>query len=148
MTTAQSLRVVALAALTGVVPMSSAIAAEIGEPGDPRVPSIRVTQRDVDASNRKIAMAYGALADMWSKEFNRIGERFYTPRILRYDGGGFTACGYIGPDNAMYCSRDNTVYYDEVFVAGMQKAAANEVGTDGDMAAVGIIAHEVGHAVA
>ena len=148
MTTAQSLRVVALAALTGLAPKSTAIAAEIGEPGDPRGPSIRVTQRDVDASNKKVAMAYGALADMWSKEFSQIGARFHTPRILRYDGGGFTACGYIGPDNAVYCPRDNTVYYDEVFVAAMQKAAASEVGTDGDMAAVGIIAHEVGHAVA
>jgi predicted metalloprotease len=35
-----------------------------------------------------------------------------------------------------------------VFVAGMGKAAANELGTDGDMASVGIIAHEMGHAVA
>src|SRR5215510_11251468 len=103
MTTAQSLRVVALAALTGVVPISSAIAAELSEPGDPRGPSIRVTQRDVNASNRKVAMAYGALADMWSKQFKQIGVRFHTPRILRYEGGGLTACGYIGPDNAMYC---------------------------------------------
>ena len=145
MTIAQSVRVAALAALTGLAPVSSAVAAEILAPGDPR---IRVTQRDIDESNRKVAMAYSALSDMWSTEFRQIGERFQTPRILRYDGGGFTACGYIGSDNAMYCPRDNTVYYDEVFVAAMQKAASNETGTDGDMAAVGIIAHEVGHAVA
>src|SRR5262245_42967671 len=93
-------------------------------------------------------MAYGALMKMWSKEFRRIGESFEQPRIVRYNDGGYTACGVIGPDNAIYCPRNNTIYYDQVFVAGMQKVAGRAVGTDGDMAAVGIIAHEVGHAVA
>lgn len=43
---------------------------------------------------------------------------------------------------------DNTIYFDEIFVAAQAKRAALELGTDGDMAAIGIIAHEVGHAVA
>jgi predicted metalloprotease len=51
-------------------------------------------------------------------------------------------------NNAIYCPRDNTIYFDEVFVAAQAKLAAQELGTDGDMAAVGIIAHEMGHAVA
>ncbi len=47
----------------------------------------------------------------------------------------------------MYCPSDNTIYSDHVFVARQAKAAAAQLGTDGDMAAAGIIAHEMGHAV-
>ena len=36
----------------------------------------------------------------------------------------------------------------DIFVARQAKDAARDLGTDGDMAAVGIIAHEMGHAVA
>ena len=111
-------------------------------------PRIEVTQRDVDRSNEKVAMAYSALVDMWTKDFRNIGERFVPPRIVRYEGGGRTACGYIGPSNAQYCPNNNTILYDEVFVAGMAKTASNALGTDGDMASVGVIAHEMGHAVA
>ena len=48
----------------------------------------------------------------------------------------------------MRCSAANAIYYDEVFVAGMSKMAAEQLGTDGDMTGIGIIAHEMGHAVA
>jgi len=54
----------------------------------------------------------------------------------------------IGANNAQYCPTANAIYYDEVFVAGMAKLAAHSLGTDGDMATIGIIAHEMGHAVA
>jgi predicted metalloprotease len=128
-----------------VVPASAAIApADPGRDG----PRIRVTSDDVRQSNEKVASAYSALLDMWSKAFNQIGERFAAPRIARYTGAVRTACGVIGPNNAQYCPNANAIYYDEVFVAGMGKAAASSLGTDGDMASVGIIAHEMGHAVA
>jgi predicted metalloprotease len=52
------------------------------------------------------------------------------------------------PSNALYCPRDNTIYFDELFVAEQAKTASQALGTDGDMAAVGIVAHEMGHAVA
>ena len=52
------------------------------------------------------------------------------------------------PNNAAYCPRENTIYYDEVFVAAQAKAAALQLGTDGDMAGIGVIAHEMGHAAA
>jgi predicted metalloprotease len=148
MTTARLMRgrmaAAAMVVLAGLMPASTAFAAT-NEGDEPR---IRVTAADVEASNKKVAAAYGALMDMWTKEFDGIGERFAKPRILRYDGSGSTACGRIGPSNAVYCARNNTIYYDQVFVAGMGKIAGRAVGTDGDMAAVGIIAHEVGHAVA
>src|SRR6185312_4000629 len=109
---------------------------------------VEVTTRDVEASNAKIRSAYGALATMWTKDFHQIGERFAVPRIARYESSIDTPCGVIRPENAEYCSRDNTIYYDEVFTAGMAKRAARALNTDGDMAAIGIIAHETGHAVA
>src|SRR4051812_35567224 len=113
----------------------------------PTVP-VEVTSRDVEASNRKIAGAYSALGDLWTRNFDRIGERFAVPRLARYDESVMTACGVIRPNNAEYCQRNNTIYYDEVFAAGMAKRAAAALKTDGDMAAIGIIAHETGHAVA
>ena len=114
----------------------------------PRAARVQVTRADVDWSNQKVAAAYGALVDMWSKDFSRIGARFAAPRIARYTGSVMTACGVIRPNNAQYCSASNAIYYDEVFVAGMAKVAAENLHTDGDMTGIGIIAHEMGHAVA
>jgi len=131
---------------SALAPASAAVATPIDD--DPRGPRTVVTTRDVEASNQKVAMAYSALVDMWTKNFDAIGEHFEAPRIMRYTGGARSACGYIGPSNAQYCPTNNTIMYDEVFVAGMGKTAANALGTDGDMASVGIIAHEMGHAVA
>ncbi len=145
MTLMKSLRrrlaTVAFFSAAALVPGSAAFAAQPEQP-------VRVTRAEVSASNDKVAMAYGALIAMWSADFDKIGERFAAPRIARYRGSVMTACGVVGSNNAEYCARNNTIYYDEVFLAGMTKLAANELGTDGDMAALGIVAHEMGHAVA
>ncbi|HEY4132571.1 MAG TPA: hypothetical protein VGM50_18305, partial [Gemmatimonadaceae bacterium] len=45
---------------------------------------VRVTASDVSASNEKIASAYASIADMWTKNFQQIGEQFDVPRIARY----------------------------------------------------------------
>ncbi|HEY4218027.1 MAG TPA: neutral zinc metallopeptidase [Gemmatimonadaceae bacterium] len=111
-------------------------------------PTIEVTEADVAASNQKLAGAYGALVDMWTNDFKQLGQQFDAPHIARYEGAVRTPCGVIDSNNAEYCSADNTIFYDEVFVAGMTKSAAQALGTDGDMAGIGIIAHEMGHAVA
>ncbi len=107
-----------------------------------------VTLSDVRASNEKIAMGHAALREMWSGHFRELGNRFATPRLVRYRGGTMSACGVMQPNNAGYCPADNTIYFDEIFVAAQAKNAAREIGTDGDMAAIGIVAHEFGHAVA
>ena len=109
---------------------------------------IEVTARDVAASNQKVAAAYGSLVSMWTNDFKEIGEQFEAPRIARYRGAVMTSCGVIESNNAEYCARNNTIFYDEVFVAGMAKSAAETLHTDGDMTGIGIIAHEMGHAVA
>jgi predicted metalloprotease len=129
----------------GVAAFAVGALAPIGIPKDAPV---RITQADVDWSNGKVEQAYGALVDMWTRDFKQIGERFVAPRIVRYTGSARTACGVIRPNNAQYCSAANAIYYDEVFVAGMAKVAASQLHTDGDMTGIGIIAHETGHAVA
>jgi predicted metalloprotease len=142
-------RAVALAfAVLAAIPASTAFAAPT--PADSTIAARRVelTERDVAASNEKIRMAYGDLASMWSNGFSQLNDRFATPRLLRYRGGARSACGIMQPNNAAYCPRENAIYYDEVFVAAQAKSAAIELGTDGDMAGIGVIAHEMGHAVA
>ena len=115
---------------------------------EPPRDKIELTSKDVDASNAKVQAAYNALIDMWSADFQKIGERFAAPRIARYRSPVRTPCGVMRPGNAGYCSGDNTIYFDDIFVAAQAKVAANELGTDGDMAGLGVIAHEMGHAVA
>lgn len=110
--------------------------------------TITVTARDVTASNEKVRMAYAALAAMWQGEFRQAGERFVVPEVVGYRGAIRSGCGIMGSGNAFYCPDDNAIYFDEVFVAAQAKRAARAVGSDGDMAAIGIIAHEMGHAVA
>jgi predicted metalloprotease len=107
-----------------------------------------VTEQDVAASNAKVVMAYNALVAMWADDFAQRGTRFTPPGLVRYRGAVRTPCGMMSGNNAAYCTARNTIYFDDVFVARQAKDAARDLGTDGDMAAVGIIAHEMGHAVA
>jgi uncharacterized protein len=109
--------------------------------------AVEVTNQDVAASNEKVRMAHAALAQMWTHYFRDVGARFAVPGIVRYRGLASSACGMMRRNNAGYCPGDNTIYFDEVFLAAQAKAAGRQLGTDGDMAAVGIIAHEMGHAV-
>jgi predicted metalloprotease len=107
-----------------------------------------ITARDIAISNQKVRSAHAALITMWSSDFGQLGQRFLGPDLVPYVGGVRTACGLMRTSNAIYCPRDNTIYFEEVFVAAQARNAAEHLGTDGDMAAVGIIAHEMGHAVA
>jgi predicted metalloprotease len=113
-----------------------------------RPAGIRVTEAEVAASNQEIQEAYTALATMWTQDFQQMNRRFVVPRIYNYRGNVRTSCGVMTTNNAAYCPTDNSIYFDEVFVAGMRKQAAEQLGTDGDMAGIGVIAHEIGHAAA
>jgi predicted metalloprotease len=115
--------------------------------GSPAESAVVVSDSDIAASNAKVGMAHSALAQMWTGYFREVGKRFAVPGLVRYRAGAISACGMMRRNNAGYCPGDNTIYFDEVFVAAQAKAAGKQLGTDGDMAAVGIIAHEMGHAV-
>lgn len=132
----------ALAVGSSVVPTSASFATPVPPT------RIELSSQDVAASNAKVQAAYNALIDMWSADFKRIGERFAAPGIARYRSPVRTPCGVMQPGNAGYCLADNTIYFDDIFVAAQAKVAANALGTDGDMAGLGVIAHEMGHAVA
>ena len=143
-------RVAALALIVSLgVPASAALAAPSKKDSAGTANrTAELTEHDVAASNAKVRMAYSDLAAMWSNGFSQMHERFAVPRLLRYRGAARSACGIMQPNNAAYCPRENAIYYDEVFVAAQAKGAALELGTDGDMAGIGVIAHEMGHAVA
>ena len=114
----------------------------------PVPPYADVTAEDIAASNAKLASAYDALVAMWGADFKHLGAAFTPPAVARYRGNVRTSCGIMSANNAAYCPQRNTIYFDEVFVARQAKAAAQSLGSDGDMAGIGIIAHEMGHAVA
>ena len=109
---------------------------------------ITLTSRDVEASTEEAGAAHAALAAMWTQELRRSGTPFRAPRLVRYRGNTRTQCGVMPANNAAYCFDNNTIYFDDVFLAAQAKLASHALGSDGDMAAVGIIAHEMGHAVA
>jgi uncharacterized protein len=113
-----------------------------------RPTDVRVTEADVAESNREIRDAFAALATMWRQDFEQMGRQFVVPRIYNYRGNVRTSCGVMSANNAAYCPSNNAIYFDEVFVAGQRKLAARQLGTDGDMAGIGVIAHEMGHAAA
>ena len=142
-------RAVALAfAIVASATMPAAPLHAAPPPVDRPTPDLRLTERDVAASNEKVKMAFADLAALWRGRFGELGGRFAVPRLLRYRGAARSACGVMQPSNAAYCPSENAIYYDEVFVAAQAKSAALELETDGDMAGIGVIAHEMGHAVA
>jgi predicted metalloprotease len=106
-----------------------------------------VTDADIAASNQKVSQAYQALVAMWSDRFARLGTRFVAPGLQAYRGAVRTGCGVMHADNAAYCTARNAIYFDESFLARLAGAASRQLRTDGDMAAIGVIAHEMGHAV-
>src|SRR5688572_9426621 len=88
---------------------------------DRTTPDVRLTERDVAASNEKVKMAFADLASLWRGRFGEVGGRFAVPRLLRYRGAARSACGVMQPHNAAYCPSENAIYYDEVFVAAQAK---------------------------
>lgn len=138
----------ALLLAAGALALTAPVGAQSYAMLDDERGAVMLTARDIAASNEKAAAAYNALVTLWTQEFRRIGERFAAPRMVRYRGAVRTPCGVMAPSNASYCYTSNTIYFDDVFVASQAKVAGQELGTDGDMSGIGIIAHEMGHAVA
>ena len=109
---------------------------------------VTLTSADIRASNEEAVAAHSALVAMWTNELRAAGYRFAAPRLARYRGTTRTSCGVMPGSNAAYCYDNNTIYFDDAFLAAQTKITGHSLGTDGDMAGVGIIAHEMGHAVA
>ncbi len=94
------------------------------------------------------AAATSALESTWKELFPDPSKRWADmPQILVFRGVVETGCGRLTPGNAHYCSIDNRVYFDEVFLTQITNHAARTLGTDGDYAGIVVLAHEFGHAI-
>jgi len=136
-----------LLALALVLGTSVSMAGPLRAAPGPVAPPPDVSETAIAASNYKVNLAYQALAALWSNQFAGLGRRFVAPALFSYRGAVRTECGVMRPNNAAYCTGRNAIYFDETFLARLAGAASRELRTDGDMAAIGVIAHEMGHAV-
>ena len=84
--------------------------------------------------------------DVWSDQFQRIGERYQPPHMVLFSDEARTeGCGLapsaVGP---FYCPADKTVYLDPTFFEELEQKLG---GSKGDFSKAYVIAHEVGHHV-
>jgi predicted metalloprotease len=86
----------------------------------------------------------GSTEDVWGQVFQAAGGQYRPTKLVEYQGGTETACGFgqaaMGP---FYCPNDGNVYLDMTFYDEMQR----RLGGGGDFAQAYVIAHEVGHHV-
>lgn len=106
-----------------------------------------IAKADLQMVQAKLALAHRYLELTWRELFPQQKPPTPMPRIVPYQRGILSGCGRLGPRNAYFCGADNSIYYDEVFLTQLAKAAGVALRTDGDYAAVVALAHELGHAV-
>ncbi|MFT4726681.1 MAG: putative metalloprotease [Granulosicoccus sp.] len=79
--------------------------------------------------------------DVWTKLFAHSNQQYRPAKLVIFDGGVNSACGYtssaVGP---FYCPGDYQIYVDLNFLRELQK-----MGAGGDFAQAYVLAHEVGH---
>jgi predicted metalloprotease len=110
--------------------------------------SENLTAEDLTAAASKWEVARPILNAFWGGAFAQRGLRYATPRVhYLVEEETETGCGTVGYEGPFYCPNDHTIYCDPFFVAGEMKRVGDRLGTDGDMAAIMIEAHEWGHAV-
>lgn len=103
-----------------------------------------VTSAESEEMARFSSIALRMTEDVWTDQFSRMGRRYTPPRLVLYQGGTSTGCGYgqtaMGP---FYCPADQTVYLDVAFYNQLKSS----MGGGGDFAQAYVLAHEVGHHV-
>lgn len=120
-------------------------ATESGMRHDAPAPTVQVLGTDGGAIDRLAALAVEDVEEFWSQVV-LPGNAAYSPveQVTSWDsrtGAGVTVCQRAATVNAAFCGDDRSIGWDRghlmpVLVDGM-----------GDMGAVLVIAHEVGHAV-
>ena len=108
--------------------------------------STEITQQDVQLMWQKVQMGIQIVDQFWQTKFTQNGIRYYRPQVKYFTSPVNTGCGTAEMNNAFYCGRDHTIYFDALFFAKVMKGVGNSLGTDGDMAVIFILAHEWGHA--
>lgn len=94
-----------------------------------------------DTIETLVNLAAKDINEFWQAEFTE-GKLTYRNlnRMQPYYRRTTTGCGRAIPNNAFYCSRNRSIYYDAQFLT-------NLVTEGGDYAAVMVISHEWGHFV-
>jgi hypothetical protein len=146
-----------LAALLGAQILTAPLAVAVSDPAAlPAQVQVEVGSAELAAARADAAQAGSVLAAVWTEILVGAGVRD-TPRaeasagaaarVVAYSDSQVTACATLGPENAFYCPRDDTIYYDEWFVAAIRAIVARELETDGSLAVPAILAHEWGHRI-
>jgi len=115
--------------------------------GGGNVPGASPTSRQVpadDAEGRFAASVLASTEQSWSSVFQEMGRTYQPTRLVLYERGTSTGCGFgqsaMGP---FYCPRDKSVYIDLEFY----RELSQRFHAPGDFAKSYVLAHEVGHHV-
>jgi predicted metalloprotease len=82
--------------------------------------------------------------DVWTEQFDEMGERYVKPNLVLFTGQVRSACGIAGAAvGPFYCPGDQKVYLDLSFFDELR----DRFRAPGDFARAYVIAHEVGHHV-
>jgi predicted metalloprotease len=103
-------------------------------PASPRASAVTPAELNTVVSKSKSALAF--LDQFWAAEFRKANRPFARPGI-----------SVLRTGQAFYQSKDHTIYLNPNFFVERMRAAAQQTGTDGDMAFIVILAHEYGHSV-
>lgn len=98
-----------------------------------------------DSLEELVQLAIADIDDFWQQTFESEGVSYIPPtRFVAYTRRSasrtISACGRIVPNNAAYCSRDHSIYYDMDMLNRMFRDF-------GDYAVVVVIAHEWAHSI-
>lgn len=97
-----------------------------------------------DEMGQFVSAVLGSTEDTWSQIFEENGQSYRQPRLVIYERGTNSACGFgqaaMGP---FYCPPDQRVYLDTSFFRDL----AQRFRAPGEFAAAYVIAHEIGHHV-
>ena len=89
---------------------------------------------------QKVYFANSDLNTFWARRFQSLRKPWRAPTAYQYSRGVRTPCGFAGPNNAIYCARNHSIYLNIPFLVQANVRW-------GDFAAITIMAHEYGHAV-
>lgn len=140
-----------LAAACVVVAMGSALwGATAASNSVDRMAQAGLAAVDVDAVDRALDSASQNLSAIWQRLFAENRLTYRSPSLKRYVANGVARCGpnTLPINNAFYCTSDDTIWYDPIFLARLKRVIAQRSKQPADNIPTIVIAHEWGHAVA
>jgi predicted metalloprotease len=126
---------------------------------------LRALERVGNAAEIREAMqhvntALPIIQSVWAAEFKRLGMTYAAPTVFYYGVDSHDVEGVLPADqvnrlggcempfeNAVYCVKTGSMYFDVIFLARVAAAVREIDGTSGRYAALAVAAHELGHAV-